>query len=462
MAVNDPMNFFAIEEVRQFIRMPLELRLADSAQIIKAIDYHYSEILAKQAGTQASETLVEGAASALRSTVTVATTANAADEAPVVRLLNSLLLRGYNTNASDIHIEPQEGKLEIRMRVDGMLVDFVTLAENLQQSLIARIKILSDLDIAEKRTPQDGHFRMLLDGIDMNLRVSVIPTVYGEKAVIRFLNSNTKVDNEGNFGMPDESYRKMIEMLKNPHGIIYMTGPTGSGKTSTLYMILEYLAVRQINITTIEDPVERNLPRTNQIQVNVQAGVTFGVGLRSILRQDPDVIMVGETRDTETAEISVRSAITGHLVLSTLHTNDAISTVVRLEDMGIPRHLIANSLVGIVAQRLVKKICPDCGYEYVPDESEIEILGSNPGKLRKGRGCHVCNGTGYKGRTAIHEIIVIDRNIKNMITKGTPIDEMFDYIRKTQDMKTLRESVTQLALAGITSVEEVVKTTYNV
>ncbi len=453
VAVNDPMNFFAIEDVRQLVRMPVELVLSELHEISYAIDYYYSEIHARQAVTNANTAAKPTAAP-------VITVVDPTEEAPIVKLLNSLLVRGFNTNASDIHIEPFESHVSVRIRVDGHLVDFVTLATNLHAPLMARIKILANIDIAEKRLPQDGHFRVQLEGNDMNVRVSLVPTVYGEKAVLRFLNPNTRIDHAGHFGMNERNYKLMHEMLQSPHGIVYMTGPTGSGKTTTLYMLLEYLAARSVNIMTIEDPVERNIPRINQIQVNNTAGLTFEAGLRSLLRQDPDIIMVGETRDAETAEISVRAAITGHLVLSTLHTNDAISSIVRLMDMGVPSYLIASSLIGITAQRLLRKICPDCTEEYVPDAAERQILGVDVQSLKRGRGCNACNQTGYRGRIAIHEMALIDRAVRNFIADKAPMEEILQYVVSHQGMRTLRQEATDLVLAGVTTVSELVKTAY--
>lgn len=455
VAVNDPLNFYAIEDIRQIINQPLTICLAELAAIDKAIDYYYAEIDAKLAAKSANTF-------AVAEDLAIDTAAVEEDEdAPVVRLLNSLLLRGYNTGASDIHIEAFEAETLIRMRVDGSLVDYVSIAKSLHPSLIARIKILSNLDIAEKRLPQDGHFKITLEGAVLNIRVSVIPTAYGEKAVLRFLSTNTKIDRSGQFGMNDESYQKMLAMLQNPHGIIYFTGPTGSGKTTTLYMILEYLTQKNVNISTIEDPVERNIPRVNQMQVNAAAGLRFENGLSSLLRQDPDIIMVGETRDNETAAISVRAAITGHLVLSTLHTNDAVSSIVRLEDMGIEPYLIANSVVGIVAQRLVRKVCPHCGYTYAPEPAEKEIIGDDSiTTIHRGKGCHLCNNTGYKGRIAIHEMVAIDPNIRRMITSGESMDTIFTYAREKQGMSTLRDSIRELVRNGVTTVEEMVKLTY--
>ena len=349
------------------------------------------------------------------------------------------------------------------MRIDGLIVDYLTLANNLHQSLIARIKILSNLDIAERRVPQDGHFRIRIDGVEMNVRSSSIPTVYGEKMVMRFLSMNVPLDHAGQFGMNDGDYQKILQMLQSPHGVVYITGPTGSGKTTTLYMILEMLSQRNVNIATIEDPVERNLPKINQTQVNILAGLTFDVGLRSILRQDPDIIMVGETRDTETASIAVRSAITGHLVLSTLHTNDAVSAVVRLQDMGVEPYLVANSLTGVVAQRLVKKICPNCREAYVASEFERELLGEpRLTTLYRGRGCHICNNTGYKGRTAIHEILAIDKTIRNLISRREPIEDIYSYVEATGRLIPLRKSVANLTISGITSMEVFLKLSYYV
>lgn len=460
VVMNDPLNFYGIEDIRLVTGMPVVVTLAEKAKIQQAIDVHYSEIEAKQVAKTANQSL--GTDDSLERLGDAAAQEMEAgdDQTPVIKLLNSLLTRGYTTNASDIHIEPFETETKVRMRIDGMLLDYLTLAHNLHQPLVARTKIMSNLDIAEKRMPQDGHFKTRLDGVEMNLRVSTIPTVYGEKVVLRYLNSAAKVSNENHFGMNDANYRRFAGMLGNPHGVIYITGPTGSGKTTTLYMALEQLSQRQVNISTIEDPVERNLARINQVQVNTMAGLTFEVGLRSLLRQDPDIIMVGETRDAETAEISIRSAITGHLVVSTLHTNDAISSIVRLEDMGIEPYMVANSIVGLVAQRLVRKICPYCKEEYTPDEEESLAMHGQAERLWRGRGCPACNNTGYKGRTAVHEVVSIDGAIKRMIAEQHPIEEIYDYAREKQNFKTLLEGAEELVLQGVTTVEELLKLAY--
>lgn len=376
------------------------------------------------------------------------------DDTPVVKLLNSLLIRGYNTSASDIHIEPFEDKLHVRMRIDGMLVDYLDLNKNIQAALIVRIKILSNMDIAEKRLPQDGHFMGVIDGVELNIRVSVIPTIFGEKIVMRYLNSNSTIDRLSTFGMTEENFNKMNHMMSMPHGIIYVTGPTGSGKTTTLYMILEKLAQGQINISTIEDPVERKLNRINQMQVNTMSGLTFDRGLRALMRQDPDVIMVGETRDKETAEISVRAAITGHLVVSTLHTNDAISTIVRLEEMGVEPYMVANSLVGVVAQRLMRKVCPYCKKEVATSLSDRLALQEGIKYISKGTGCPHCNQTGYKGRIAIHEVIEIDSKVRKMISNQEEIDDIMKYLVEEQGVETLRDQALKLVKEGKTTVDE--------
>ncbi|MBU5419039.1 GspE/PulE family protein [Acetanaerobacterium sp. MSJ-12] len=453
VATSDPLNFYGTEEVRQITGMPVDSLLAEKAPIDAAIAHYYAEIGAKLAAEQANKDVEPLPISPIE-------VEEGEGDAPVVKLLASLLDRGYNSGASDIHVEPFEQQTSVRMRLDGVIVDFVTLSPAIHPSLITRIKILAGLDIAERRQPQDGHFRQKVDGQDVNIRVSIIPTIYGEKAVLRFLNQNTPIDRAGQFGMDDDNYQKFSQMLRSPHGIIYMTGPTGSGKTTTLYMILEQMAQRTLNISTIEDPVERDIFRINQMQVNTAAGLTFDAGLRALLRQDPDVIMVGETRDSETASISVRAAITGHLVFSTLHTNDALSAIVRLQDMGLPAYMVANSLVGIVAQRLVRKVCPHCAEEYAPDETERAALGVDLPRLRRGKGCHICGHTGYKGRIAIHEVAVVDRQIRRMISAGAPMDDITQYARESQGMRTLRDSALQLVKNGVTTVDEFLKVTY--
>ena len=452
IATSDPLNFYAQEDIKQVCDMNLLITLCESAKVKSAIEYYYNEVNARIAARQANVAAEEFVVPAMEE--------GDDDEAPVIKLLNTLLARGYSTNASDIHIEPFENFTTVRMRIDGMILDYVTLEKSLHNSVIARIKILSDMDIAEKRVPQDGNLRITAEGYDIAMRVSVIPTVYGEKAVLRYLTSSVIIDNSSMYGMEKRNFDYMNRMLKAPNGIIYITGPTGSGKTTTLYEIIQRLSQGNVNISTIEDPVERTIAKVIQTNVNTAAGLTFERGLRAILRQDPDIIMVGETRDNETAEISVRAAITGHLVLSTLHTNDALSSIVRLEDMGIKTYLVANSLVGIVAQRLVRKVCANCCYDTVPTAEEKAFLGDGIEVVRKANGCNICNHTGYKGRTAIHEMIIIDKELKRMIVSGADIEDMREYAVRKQGMTPLGESAVDLVRKKITTPEEALKVAY--
>lgn len=449
---NDPLNFYGLEDVRQLTGMELEIFLVEKQPLQEAIQYYYTEVSAEKAAKTANVSVA--------SVMDKIEVEEGDGDTPVINLLDSLIQRAYSTGASDIHIEPFEKQTLVRMRIDGTIVDYVTLQKALHSSLIARIKIVSELDIAERRIPQDGHCRMRVGDAMLNIRVSVIPTVFGEKAVLRLLSVTGEIDHGKTYGMNLESYRKFAEMMKVPYGIIYLTGPTGSGKTTTLYMVLEELAKKQVNISTIEDPVEKNLARVNQMQVNNQAGLTFETGLRALLRQDPDVIMVGETRDAETAGISIRAAITGHLVLSTLHTNNAASTIVRLVDMGMEPYMIASSLMGVVAQRLMRKVCPHCSVWEEPTEEEKLILDQDITKVRHAKGCNRCNYTGYNGRIAIHEILVMDNAIRRMVAVKAATEDIIEYAVEKQGMKTLRESGMKLVEEGITTPEELLKIAY--
>lgn len=459
----DPLDLYALEDIRLVTNMRIRLILAERTEIRRAIELNYSGIDARAAARIASENAVFSRP--FSDTLAFNTEE---DQAPIVRLLNSLLLKGYNTNASDIHIEPYEHETIVRMRRDGMLIPYMTLSPAIHQGIVVRTKILAKMDIAEKRRAQDGHFKITLDEKEMNVRVSFVPTIHGEKGVLRFLTTNTPIDRSAMFGMSEESYKKMERLLRIPHGIIYFTGPTGCGKTTTLYSILKYLSSRLVNIVTIEDPVERNLPKINQISVDERAGLTFQTGLRSILRQDPDIIMIGETRDAKTAEISAHAAITGHLVLSTLHTNDAASSITRLVNMGIPPYLAAASVGGIVSQRLMRKVCPYCREEYEAGSEEYKIIygktalkGENV-HLSRGKGCYLCNDTGYKGRIAIHEILGVDPVVKTMITEGRNDWELREYAVRHQRMSTLKAEAAKLVLDGMTTVEEMERLTFTI
>uniref|UniRef100_UPI004027BC7D GspE/PulE family protein n=1 Tax=Gemmiger formicilis TaxID=745368 RepID=UPI004027BC7D len=459
IAANDPLNYYALEDIRQLTGLEPEIVLAELEPLRRAIRYYYAEVSARKAARTANDSDM---AAAQTEDLAIDMTAEGGDlDAPIIRLLNSLVQRAVTTTASDIHIEPFEGETKVRMRIDGVIIDYVTLQRALHQPLIARIKIMSNLDIAEHRIPQDGHFRARLEtGPDVNVRVSILPTVFGEKAVLRILSSNTYIKNASHFGMNDETYKRFLPLLNRPNGIVYLTGPTGSGKTTTLYMVLQTIAERQVNVSTIEDPVERNLARINQTQVNNIAGLTFESGLRALLRQDPDVIMVGETRDAETASISVRAAITGHMVFSTLHTNDALSSIVRLEDMGVERYMIANSVAGLVAQRLMRRVCPHCAKQMPVTAEERTYLGPDIPFVRRGTGCTQCNGTGYRGRIAIHELVIINRELRELISAGATQAQLTEAVRRSQGMTSLREAALQLVREGETTPEELLKITF--
>jgi type IV pilus assembly protein PilB len=454
--INDPLNYYALEDVKLISHMQIiEPMICKKAEILQAISESYSEIETQKAAKGANE------AADSTSAFTYVDISESADDTPVVTLINSMLYKAHSAGASDIHIEPFETTTQIRIRVDGQIVDYTSLSQSLHASMTARLKILSSMDIAEKRAPQDGHFRAKLEDIELNVRASSLPTIYGEKLVLRFLSQSSVLDNAQSFGMENDDYEKMLSLLQSPHGLIYITGPTGSGKTTTLYMLIEYLSRRNVNIATVEDPVEKTIVKVNQTQINPLAGLTFDSGLRSILRQDPDIIMIGETRDAETAAISVRSALTGHLVLSSLHTNDSVSAVVRLLDMGVEDYLLSNSLVGVVAQRLVKKICPHCREEYKATESDMRTMGGEYVEtLAKGNGCHNCNNTGYKGRVAIHEILTIDAKVRNLMMHSTGVEEIYEYVKTNGLLKSLQTSLIKLVKERKTSLEELLKLTY--
>ncbi len=456
IVTNDPLNYFALEEVRQQTGYELQILLSEEEPLKKAISYYFSEVNARRVAMQAQD----GFERLQVEQLDIEDIDDSQDEAPIIRLLNSLIERAIKSNASDIHIEPFEKETRVRMRIDGVIMDYLTIPKNVHSPLIARIKIKANLDIAEKRLPQDGHFRVNSDDEQINLRVSLLPTVYGEKAVLRLMATTTNMNYADHFGMDDYSYQQFLPMLNHPNGIIYITGPTGSGKSTTLYMVLEYLSGRHVNISTIEDPVEKRIEGINQSQVNNVSGLTFDVGLRALMRQDPDIIMVGETRDVETASTSVRAAITGHIVLSTLHTNDAASSIVRLEDMGVETYLVANSVVGLVAQRLVRKVCPDCAREMETTPQERLILGKNLKYVKRGVGCAKCNHTGYSGRIAIHEILSVDNDIRKMIANHASVEEIKAYAIEHQHMRTLKQSALALVEEGVTTPEELYKISY--
>ncbi|MGQ9608139.1 MAG: GspE/PulE family protein [bacterium] len=378
------------------------------------------------------------------------------DEAPVVALVNSIIRGAVNDNASDIHLEPQFPEMRVRYRINGLLHDVTTVPRYIEPSIISRIKLLADMDITERRRPQDGHITVNVGNKQVDLRVSSILTINGEKIVIRVLDKDTMLVDLNHLGLSDDQQRIFRSFISHPYGMILVTGPTGSGKSTTLYAVLKEIDSKTRNIITIENPVEYQMPRITQIQVNPAINLTFASALRTILRQDPDVIMVGEIRDTETAEIAIQAALTGHLVFSTLHTNDAPSAVVRLLDMGIQPFLTSSAVIGVIAQRLVRTICPECKEFYQPSKEELELLGTTRTdiKLAKGCGCPLCKGTGYRGRTAVYEIFEIDESIRRLIVAQAPTSE----IRKmaiAKGMKSLSQMGREKILQGVSTLEEV-------
>lgn len=462
VAMSDPLNVLALDDVRLSTGLDVDVVIATKNEIIESINKYFNN-------TELTEERIEE--------FTIQHSNNEIDEinvklqndinsAPVVRLLNTIIKEAVKMKASDIHIEPFEKVVRIRFRVDGDLKEIMTPSKSTHSAIVTRIKIISKLDISEKRIPQDGRVEIIIENRPIDMRISVLPTVYGEKIVIRLLDRSNIILKRDELGFSPKNLMLLDEIVKNPQGIILVTGPTGSGKTTTLYTLLKELNQINRNIITVEDPVEYRLEGINQVQVNTKAGLTFATGLRSILRQDPDIIMVGEIRDVETAQIAVRAAITGHLVLSTLHTNDTTSSIVRLIDMGVVSYLVSSAIVGIIAQRLVKKICNHCKIQYNASMEEVLLLNLHDREtkdhriLYKGKGCNICNHTGYLGRTAIHEIMKINKDIRNLINKQMASDTIKDTAIRN-GMQTLFDSCRSLVLNGITTIDELLRITYS-
>ena len=384
-------------------------------------------------------------------------------DAPVVQMLNSLFLRAIRSGASDIHFEPFSDKVLVRFRLDGVLHEISTVPPHMYPQVVSRIKVISKLNVAEKRLPQDGRIKVRIGNKKIDMRVSTLPTVFGERVVIRLLDKSNKLLTLEELGLSEEDLKKYERIISKPHGLVLITGPTGSGKSTTLYASLLKLKTPRKNIITIEDPVEYQIDGISQIQVNPKIDLTFASGLRSILRQDPDIVMVGEIRDRETAEIAVHASLTGHLVLSTLHTNDAPSAVARLVDMGVEPFLVASSIEGIVAQRLVRRICENCKERYAPSDKELYeirkyIQVDNVDFLYRGKGCDECLGTGYRGRTAIYEIMEITEDIRSSISKNPESSELREKA-VSNGMKTLIQDGMEKVVKGVTTVEEVLQVT---
>ncbi|NLD50428.1 MAG: Flp pilus assembly complex ATPase component TadA [Clostridiaceae bacterium] len=458
VAMSDPLNVFAIDDVSIYSGMEVQPVIASSIEILKAIDKYYGN----QHALQAVEEFKKENESSFKIDIDSLDQQinEEVNNAPAVKLVNSIIEQAIRSRASDIHIEPFSKFIRIRTRIDGEMVESMKTDVGIMNALSTRIKIISGMNITEKRVPQDGRVTVKVDGKDYDLRTSVLPTVYGEKIVFRIADKSSFLLSKDQLGFNEDDREKFVRILQNPHGIVLVTGPTGSGKSTTLYAALGEINKPNVNIITVEDPVEALIEGVNQVQVNNRAGLTFAAGLRSILRQDPNVIMLGEIRDSETAEIAVRAAITGHLVLSTLHTNDAPGTVIRLIDMGIEPFLVASSLVGVIAQRLVRKICKNCKYDYEATKEELSNLEmTEPVRLHKGKGCIVCNGTGYKGRTGVYEIMVLTKKHKELINRQCTEEELREF-SLTNGMNTLKSNAQLMVLKGVTTIEEMLKISY--
>ncbi|MDR4889118.1 ATPase, T2SS/T4P/T4SS family [Fredinandcohnia sp. QZ13] len=448
VAMADPMDYYAIEDLRLTTGFQIEPVIASKDEILRAINKFYDldegvKELFAEAPTEIEEERITN------------------EDSPVVKLVNQILQNAVQQRASDIHVDPHETKVLLRYRVDGVLRTERSLPKSMQGVLTARIKIMANLDITESRIPQDGRIKINLEAHHIDLRVSTLPTVFGEKIVMRVLDLGSALNNLSQLGFNNVNLKRFKKLIHNPTGIVLITGPTGSGKSSTLYAALNQLNSEDVNIITIEDPVEYQLEGINQIQVNPNVGMTFAKGLRAILRQDPNIIMVGEIRDQETADVAVRASLTGHLVLSTLHTNDSLGTITRLIDMGVEPFLVASSLSGVVSQRLVRRVCRDCGRLQEPTVRELEIFakrGITIEKVNRGKGCGTCNMTGYKGRVAIHELLVINDDMKRAIMNRESYTTLRELAIKNGTIFLIDDGLLKVK-QGLTTTEEILRVT---
>lgn len=458
VAMSDPLNFEAQEEVKSASHKQVVPMIATRRAVEQAIATLYGnegtaraiEEMKREAGSNQADIVPVQMSKAVDS---------GAAEAPTIRFVNSVIERAITERASDIHLEPQEGEMVVRMRIDGVLRRIFTVPANLQATVIARLKIMGGMNIAERKIPQDGRAMVTAKDKEIDLRISSIPTIYGEKIVLRLLDKSSGHINRKTIGLEGEDEKKYDRLLKNSSGVILIVGPTGSGKSTTMCAMIQELCNEQTNIMTLEDPVEYNIPGANQCQINEKTGMTFAAGLRSILRQDPDVISVGEIRDGETASIAVRAAITGHLVISTLHTNDAVSTISRLVDIGVEPYMISSALRGVVSQRLVRKICPQCRKAYTPTEEEKRMMGIAENEdvtFYKGEGCQECGRTGYRGRRGVFEILTLDAALRREVANNASSEELTKTALEN-GFVTMKDNCRRLVLEGVTTVAEAAK-----
>ena len=468
LAVADPTNLSALDDIAFMTGLKVVPALASPSVIRQAIERYYegpptsmADALSEIEAEAADVEIVEGQET--NAPVDLNELRSSADQVPVVRLVNSILLDAVRRGASDIHLDPGETSFRVRFRVDGILHEVMTPPKRVEPAVVSRVKIMASLDIAERRMPQDGRIKLRQSGREIDFRVSVLPSIFGESVTLRILDRRALCADLRQLGFEPESLGGLETALRSPHGMVLITGPTGSGKTTTLYSAIHAMNSRDRNIVTVEDPVEYDLPGVTQVQVNEEIGRTFAAALRSFLRHDPDVILVGEMRDQETAQIAVRAALTGHLVFSTLHTTNAAQTITRLSDMGIPPFLVASSLRLVIAQRLARKVCPECREAYEVDEESLIQYGHTPlglGRcvLYRGKGCATCHLTGMKGRTALFEVLPITHEVRSLVLNSTFAAEIQDVACK-QGMKTLREAGLLKVLQGLTTVEEVLRVT---
>ncbi len=457
VAMSDPMDMTAMDDIGIITNLRVEPVVATTRSIMLAIDRYYGQAEVNSAleeYAKEKEILLEEEEDIYSEDV---------NNSPIVQLVKSMIDQAVRQRASDIHIEPMERQVRIRYRIDGALYEKANYNIRLLPAMVARIKIIGGMDISERRKPQDGRITQVVDRREFDIRVSILPTVYGEKVVMRLTSKNALTREKSQLGLRADELKKFDHILSNPHGILLVTGPTGSGKSTTLYTALSELNKEDVNIITVEDPVEANIDGINQVQVNNKANLTFATALRSILRQDPDIIMIGEIRDQETASIAVQASITGHLVVSTLHTNSAASTITRLADMGIEPYLIADSTIGVIAQRLVRRLCPECKKPKKADPEELEMLMLEPDAdvtVYEPCGCSKCDGTGFRGRIGVYEIMEVTQPLKNIISKHGTAEEIKEKALE-EGMNTLRMAATKYVLEGITSVPEMMRVSFD-
>ena len=457
VAMSDPMNMAAMDDINIITNLQVEPVVATPRDVMLALDRYYGQAEVNSA----LEEYVKEKTSQMAEQEDIYS--DDINNSPIVQLVKTMIEQAVRQRASDIHIEPMEKQVRVRYRIDGALYEKAAYNISLLPALVARIKIIGGMDISEKRKPQDGRITQVVDRREFDIRVSILPTVYGEKIVMRLTSKNALSREKSQLGLKPHDLQRFDHILKNPHGILLVTGPTGSGKSTTLYTALSELNKEDVNIITVEDPVEANIDGINQVQVNNKADLTFASALRSILRQDPDIIMIGEIRDQETASIAVQASITGHLVVSPLHTNSAASTITRLVDMGIEPYLIADSTVGVIAQRLVRRLCPDCKRAKKADAEDLEMLMRKPEEdltIYEPCGCAKCDGTGFRGRIGVYEIMEVTPQLKHIISKGGEVEAIKAQALK-DGMHTLRMSATELVLDGTTSVQEMMRVSFD-